>query len=121
MAPLLQQEGCGPLSPGSSVIDTTSFPSPLNLHPPEIRDAWDDQHEAKLQQCWDKSIAKHLDLPDEYRNVHVLVIKWQDAIGQLEVQEEVTLQSRMMGYLDICLTSQRLTSSDAFSRMSSTR
>jgi hypothetical protein len=101
MAPFLQQEGCGPLSPSSSVIDTTSLPSPLSLHPPEIRDAWDDQHEAKLQQCWDKSIAKYLDLPDGYRNVHVLVIKWQDAIDQLEVREEVTLQSRMMVYFDI--------------------
>jgi hypothetical protein len=71
------------------VIDTTSLPSPLSLNPPEIRDTRDDQHEAKLQQCWDKSIAKHMDLPDGYRNVHVLVIKWEDAIDQLEVREEV--------------------------------
>ncbi|KAH6881689.1 hypothetical protein BKA58DRAFT_372007 [Alternaria rosae] len=78
-----------PLSPISSVNDTSSLPSPLSLNPGEIRSARDDQHEAKLQQCWDKSIAKHLDLPDGYRNVHVLVIKWQDAIDQLNVRQEV--------------------------------
>ena len=89
MAPLTRCDEASPLSPRSSVNDATTHPSPLSLNPGPIRSARDDQHEAKLQQCWDKSIAKHLDLPDGYRNVHVLVIKWQDAIDQLQVREEV--------------------------------
>ncbi|KAH6838690.1 hypothetical protein AA0119_g11571 [Alternaria tenuissima] len=89
MAPLSRCNVRNPLSPRSSVNDTSSLPSPLSLNPGEIRYPQDDQHEAKLQQCWDKSIAKHLDLPDGYRNVHVLVVKWQDAIDQLDVRQEV--------------------------------
>ncbi|CAN9166386.1 unnamed protein product [Alternaria sp. RS040] len=89
MAPLSRRNVRNPLSPTSSVNNSSSLPSPLSLNPGEIRYPQDDQHEAKLQQCWDKSIAKHLDLPDGYRNVHVLVIKWQDAIDQLDVRQEV--------------------------------
>jgi hypothetical protein len=89
MAPLSRCNVRDPLSPRSSLNDTSSLPSPLSLNPGEIRYPQDDQHEAKLQQCWDKSIAKHLDLPDGYRNVQVLVIKWQDAIDQLDVRQEV--------------------------------
>ncbi|KAI4714090.1 hypothetical protein J4E89_001540 [Alternaria sp. Ai002NY15] len=89
MAPLSRCDVPNPLSPRSSVNDTSTLPSPLSLNPGEIRSSRDDQHEAKLQQCWDKSIANYLDLPDGYRNVHVLVIKWQDAIDQLNVRQEV--------------------------------
>lgn len=61
-------------------------PSSLSL---DFRSSRDDQHETKLQECWDKSIAKHMDLLDGYHNVHVLMIKWQDEIDQLQVRQEV--------------------------------
>ncbi|CBX99597.1 hypothetical protein LEMA_P088360.1 [Plenodomus lingam JN3] len=49
----------------------------------------DEQHETKLQKWWDHAIAKHMDLPDGYRDVHVLMVKWEDSIDQLNVRPEV--------------------------------
>jgi hypothetical protein len=78
------------LSPASQTrTDNDLLPSPLSLNSNEVRLPHDDQDETRLQQCWDKSIAKHMDLPDGYRNVHVLMIKWQDKIDQLDMRGEV--------------------------------
>ena len=49
----------------------------------------DDQQETELQECWDKAIAKNMDLPDGYQDVNVLIVKWHDAIDELQVRSEV--------------------------------
>lgn len=78
------------LSPTSNLrIDTALPPSPLSLNSSDFRSLKDDKHETRLQEYWDKSIAKHMDLPDGYHHVHVLMIKWDDKIDQLQVRQEV--------------------------------
>ncbi|OCL10549.1 hypothetical protein AOQ84DRAFT_315278 [Glonium stellatum] len=42
-----------------------------------------------MQGWWDESIRKNLGLPDGYQKVSVLLIKWEDAIDQLKVKQEV--------------------------------
>ncbi|CAO2652825.1 Nn.00g022360.m01.CDS01 [Neocucurbitaria sp. VM-36] len=89
MTPPILQDVRG-MSPSVALrIDTDVLPSPLSLTVSDYRSSRDDEHETKLQQCWDKSIAKHMDLPNGYHNVHVLMIKWQDEIDQLDVRQEV--------------------------------
>jgi hypothetical protein len=70
-------------------IETQCLATPPGSSISEFHDASDDQQESKLQKCWDKSIAKHMDLPDGYHNIHVLMVKWHDDIDQLRVASEV--------------------------------
>jgi hypothetical protein len=72
--------------PTSQPRETEFLPSPFSL---DFRSVKDDQHETKLQECWDKSIAENLNLRDGYHNIHVLMIKWRDEIDQLCVRQEV--------------------------------
>jgi hypothetical protein len=74
---------------GSLRVNTAFPPSPLSLNPSDLDASRDDEEQSILQECWDKSIAKHMDLPDGYQNVHVLMIKWADKIDQLRVRQEV--------------------------------
>jgi hypothetical protein len=77
------------LSPKARLsIDTQFPPTPPNSGIDGSRPS-NDQREMVLQKCWDKSIAKHMDLPDGYHNVHVLMVKWHDDIDQLKVRQEV--------------------------------
>lgn len=85
----MSHDGIGLPSPYPLSLNTDLHPSPLSLNPSEGRLTRDDQHETNLQQCWDKEIAKRMELTDGYRNVFVLVIKWHDDIDQLGVREEV--------------------------------
>lgn len=48
--------------------DTTLVTSPLNEDVLDIRSSKEDVLQTKLQECWDKSIAKHMDLLDGYQN-----------------------------------------------------
>lgn len=89
MAPPVLYEVRGLSPTGNLRIDTAIPPSPLSLNASEVQLSKDDRHETKLQEHWDKSIAKHMDLPDGYHNVHVLIIKWADEIDQLGVRQEV--------------------------------
>ncbi|KAJ4292411.1 hypothetical protein N0V90_009073 [Kalmusia sp. IMI 367209] len=82
------------LSPvGDLRLNTTSLPpSPLSLNPSDTGESCltkEDRHATRLQEHWDKSIAKNMNLPDGYHNVHVLIIKWHDDIDQLKVRSEV--------------------------------
>ncbi|KAH7073366.1 hypothetical protein FB567DRAFT_198314 [Paraphoma chrysanthemicola] len=70
-------------------LDTGFPPSPSSLSPSEFGQPTDSEEQSKLQECWDKSIAKYMDLPDGYSHVHVLMVKWEDKIDQLEVRQEV--------------------------------
>jgi len=79
-------------APGDLSTDPTLLPSPLSVDPPDIRSSKEDLRQTKLQECWDKSIAKYMDLPDGYHSVHVLVVKWHDDIDQLNVRDEVGFQ-----------------------------
>lgn len=63
--------------------------TPLNSSIMEHCPLSDDRDEAKLQNYWDASIAENLDHLDDYHDVHVLIIKWQDSIDQLNVRQEV--------------------------------
>ncbi|KAI8932733.1 hypothetical protein NX059_010224 [Plenodomus lindquistii] len=68
----------------------TSLPlTPPSSNIVSCRPSTDDQHETRLQKRWDQSIALHMDLPDGYRDVHVLMVKWEDSIDQLNVRPEV--------------------------------
>ncbi|OCK80678.1 hypothetical protein K432DRAFT_297177 [Lepidopterella palustris CBS 459.81] len=44
---------------------------------------------SEMQLCWDESIARNMDLPDYYRNVAVLMIKWSDELDELKTRAEV--------------------------------
>jgi hypothetical protein len=70
-------------------VDTELPPSPTSLNSTEFHPSRDDQEQSRLQECWDKSIAQSMDLPEGYQNVYVLMIKWQDKIDQLRVRQEV--------------------------------
>jgi hypothetical protein len=72
-------------------VNTALPPSPLSLNPSDLSVSRDDEEQSKLQEHWDKSIAKHMNLPDGYQNVYVLIIKWADGIDQLGVRQEVRL------------------------------
>lgn len=74
---------------GTLHVNTALPPSPLSLNPSDLNTSRDDEEQSKLQEHWDKSIAKHMNLPDGYQNVHVLMIKWADEIDQLGVRQEV--------------------------------
>lgn len=89
MAPIFQDMLV--LNPGDSSlrVNTVLPPSPLSLNPSDLNTSRDDEEQSVLQEHWDKSIAKHMNLPDGYQNVYVLMIKWADAIDQLGVREEV--------------------------------
>lgn len=70
-----------PLSPSSiSNGDLGNAETPL---PDEDREA------TNLQECWDENIANQLNLQNGYVRVYVLIIKWNDTIDQLKVQQEV--------------------------------
>lgn len=77
------------LSPTRALRSNVGLPSPLNSHASDIHSSADDEHETKLQQHWDSSIAGNMNLLDGYHNVHVLMVKWHDDIDQLEVRSEV--------------------------------
>jgi hypothetical protein len=70
-------------------VNTILPPSPLSLNASDLNNSRDDEEQSVLQEHWDKSIAKHMNLPDGYQNVHVLMIKWADVIDQLGVRVEV--------------------------------
>jgi hypothetical protein len=76
---------------GSLRVNTALPLSPASLISSDLDAPRDDRDEeqSKLQECWDNSIAKHMNLPDGYQNVHVLMIKWADKIDQLKVRQEV--------------------------------
>lgn len=79
----------GTPSPAISQLET-KFPfSPLSLAPSDCGTSQDDQDESRLQECWDENIAKNLNLPEGYRDVQVLMIKWADDIDELKTREEV--------------------------------
>lgn len=69
----------------------TALPlSPLSASDDEVqRLSGEDQHETELQEHWDQSIAKHMNIPEGYDDVQVLMIKWHDDIDQLCVRQEV--------------------------------
>jgi hypothetical protein len=76
---------------GSLRVNTALPPSPASLNLSDLDAPRGDGSEEQsiLQECWDKSIAKHMNLPAGYQNVHVLMIKWADQIDQLKVRQEV--------------------------------
>jgi hypothetical protein len=92
MAPPSYLRGCGIAPP---LLDIPQdFPlTPTSLIDGDAQPLVPDQceiDEAYLQECWDQSIAKHMDLPDGYSDVHVLIIKWHDDIDDLKVRQEVS-------------------------------
>jgi hypothetical protein len=74
---------------GSLRVNTDLPPSPLSLNTSDVPISQNDEEQSRLQEHWDKSIAKHMNLPDGYQNVFVLMIKWEDEIDQLGVRQEV--------------------------------
>lgn len=69
-----------------------SVPRPVfpQSHSPRDCDATtEDQEEVKIWQWWDKHITASLRLPEGYRQVHVLMIKWMDEIDTSETRDEV--------------------------------
>ncbi|KAF2849079.1 hypothetical protein T440DRAFT_490636 [Plenodomus tracheiphilus IPT5] len=64
-------------------------PSPPSSNGGLCQPSNDGEHETALQQHWDQSIAKYMDVPDGYLDVHVLMVKWEDSIDNLKVREEV--------------------------------
>lgn len=87
--PLIFTQHNPPLTPPNDLSHTTDYPltpDPLTPNPLEI-------DELKLQECWDQSITKYMGLPDGYSDVHVLIIKWDDAIDDLKVRSEVNSRS----------------------------
>ncbi|KAF2501299.1 hypothetical protein BU16DRAFT_555792 [Lophium mytilinum] len=44
---------------------------------------------SEMQLWWDEAIAKNMELPDYYRNVSVLIIKWDDELDELKTGPEV--------------------------------
>ncbi|PSN67487.1 hypothetical protein BS50DRAFT_494426 [Corynespora cassiicola Philippines] len=75
----------------------TALPlSPLSASDDEVqRLSGEDQHETELQEHWDQSIAKHMNIPEGYDDVQVLMIKWHDDIDQLCVRQEVNSLTRV--------------------------
>ncbi|ORY00886.1 hypothetical protein BCR34DRAFT_592437 [Clohesyomyces aquaticus] len=43
---------------------------------------------AEMQMWWDESIARHMNLPDGYKEVAVLIIKWADQLDELKTSKE---------------------------------
>ena len=70
-------------------VQTDFPPSPPSSNGGACQSSSDDGSETALQQYWDQSIARNMDLPDGYLDVHVLMVKWEDSIDELKVQEEV--------------------------------
>lgn len=72
--------------------DSSSTPSLTLDSDPEVHQLEPDQSksdEARLQEHWDQSIAKHMNLPEGYSDVHVLIIKWDDKTENPETREDV--------------------------------
>lgn len=89
MAPAITRSSQG-LLPGLHLsTEEQSLATPPNSAAGDTQPSTEDQHETKLQACWDKSIAKHMNFWEGYRDVHVLMVKWADEIDELKVIAEV--------------------------------
>jgi hypothetical protein len=44
---------------------------------------------SEMQLWWDEAIAKNMNLPNYYRHVSVLIIKWSDELDELNTAPEV--------------------------------
>jgi len=60
---------------------------------------------SEMQLWWDEAIAKNMNLPDYYRSVSVLIIKWSDQLDELKTKAEVPNRDTAIhaSLADICL------------------
>lgn len=52
------------------------------------QDAAQQKRGAEMQMWWDEAIARNMNLPDGYAQVAVLLVKWEDALDELETRAE---------------------------------
>lgn len=56
-----------------------------------LEDKANKQNAANMQMWWDEAVAKHMNLPEGYAKVSVLIIKWAEELDELDTKAEVPL------------------------------
>lgn len=70
-----------------------AFDDDSNVAPQESEASEEDTIERQtelMQMWWDEAVADHMDPPDEYHKVAVLLLKWKDTLDELGVWKEVS-------------------------------
>jgi hypothetical protein len=55
------------------------------------QDAEEQERSEEMQSWWKNEMRKHMDQPDGYTSVAVLLIKWADELDELKTKKEVGL------------------------------
>lgn len=98
MAPAVSRSSRGSLLNLPLSFEQQSLATPPISSAGDAQSSTEDQNETQLQACWDKSIAKHMNLWEGYRDVHVLMVKWSDDVDQLKVKAEVRQDKTYVTY-----------------------
>jgi hypothetical protein len=56
---------------------------------PSIQDVEDQERAEEMQTWWNTEMRKHMNQPDGYAKVAVLLIKWADELDELRTKDEV--------------------------------
>lgn len=98
--------------------DETSVPL-IEQPNPSTQDVKDQECAEEMRSWWNNEMKKHMNQPDGYSKVAVLLIKWADELDELKTKKEV---SRTTAYYTIVANTRRLTNWTPFSAsVSSTR
>jgi hypothetical protein len=56
---------------------------------PSPEEAKDRMHAEEMQTWWNSAMREHMNQPDGYKKVAVLLIRWADKLDELETKDEV--------------------------------
>lgn len=87
--------------PEVGVSQSSSFHDEVakQLSPEEIEEQ---KRASDMQLWWDEAISRNMNIPDGYRDVAVLIIKWDDDIDQLKCAPEVSTFKQSRAVEDFC-------------------
>ncbi|KAF2177835.1 hypothetical protein K469DRAFT_719303 [Zopfia rhizophila CBS 207.26] len=68
--------------------DDGGDPQDLSGTSPNREEEETQKRAAEMHMWWDEAIAKHMNLPDGYQNVAVLIVKWADMLDELKTKAE---------------------------------
>jgi hypothetical protein len=59
---------------------------------PSPEEAEDQMHAEEMQTWWNSAMRKHMNQPEGYAKVAVLLVRWADKLDELETKDEVCSQ-----------------------------
>ena len=52
-------------------------------------DGMNGKQDVKLRQCWESTMCQEMQIPEGYKDVFVLIIKWHRDLDELKTEDEV--------------------------------